>query len=58
MEHAKKMTLILHRIALNKFLVNKKNLEADLNGQLKIQLNTPKTKEEPTPTTNQSVERR
>ena len=50
--------LILYRIALNKFLVNKKNLEADLDEPLKVQLNTPKTEEEPTPTTNQSVERR
>ena len=30
--------LILYRIALNKFLVNKKNLEADLDEPLKIQL--------------------
>ena len=49
--------VILYRIALNKFLINKKNLEADLGEPLKVQLNTPKTKEEPTPTTNQSVKR-
>ena len=49
--------LILYRIALNKFLVNKKKLEADLDESLKVQLNTPKI-EEPTPIKNQSVERR
>ena len=43
---------------MNKFLVNKKNLEADLDEPLKVQLTTPNTEEEPTPTTNQSVERR
>ena len=42
---------------MNEFLVNKKNLEADLDEPLKVQLNTPKTEEELTPTTNQSVER-
>ena len=49
--------LILYRIALNKFLVNKKNLEADLYEPLKVQLNTPNIEAEPTPATNQSVER-
>ena len=50
--------LIFYRMALNKFLVNKKNLEVDLDEPFKVQLNTPKTEKEPTPITNQSVERR
>ena len=43
---------------MNKFLVNKKNLEADLDKLLKVQLSTPKFEETLTPTTNQCVERR
>ena len=43
---------------MNKFLINIKNLEADLDEPLKVQLNTPKIEEELTPTENQSVEKR
>ena len=46
--------LIRYQIALNKFLVNKNALEADLDEPLKVQLNTPNIEEEPTPTTSQS----
>ena len=50
--------LILYRIALNKFLVNKKSLETDLSKPLKVQLKTPKIEEESASTMNQSVEKR
>ena len=41
--------LIRYRIVLNKFLVNKKALETDLDESLKIQLNTSNIEAEPTP---------
>ena len=47
--------LVLYRIALNKFLVNKRALESDLDEPLKVSIDSPKKEQEPVLATNQQV---
>ena len=47
--------LVFYRIALNKFLINTKSLEFDLDKPLKVTIDTSKAEKKPVSATNQNV---